>query len=59
MNSSEFYAELKSQFPFDVTVQQDIVLQQLSDFIFETLLRPYTYLKDMPELERPRLLEFW
>jgi len=36
MDSSEFYSVLKSQFPFDVTVQQDIVLQQLTDFIFES-----------------------
>ncbi|NND52051.1 MAG: AAA family ATPase [Flavobacteriaceae bacterium] len=36
MTSSEFYSILKSGFPFDATVQQDIVLQQLSQFIFES-----------------------
>lgn len=35
MKSSEFYSLLKSQFPFEVTSQQDIVLQQLSHFILE------------------------
>ena len=34
MNSSEFYSLLKQQFPFTPTLKQDIVLQQLSDFIF-------------------------
>lgn len=36
MNSSEFYALVKAKFPFDPTRKQDIVLQQLSDFIFNT-----------------------
>lgn len=36
MNSSEFYSILKSDFPFEVTTQQDIVLQQLCEFIFES-----------------------
>lgn len=36
MKSKEFYTLLINQFPFEVTVQQDIVLQQLSDFIFES-----------------------
>ena len=36
MNSSEFYSLVKNQFPFDPTVKQDIVLLQLSDFIFNT-----------------------
>jgi ATP-dependent exoDNAse (exonuclease V) alpha subunit len=36
MNSSEFYSLVKRQFPFDPTLKQDIVLQQLSDFIFDT-----------------------
>lgn len=35
MNSSEFYSLIKSQFPFEPTLKQDIVLQQLSDFIFD------------------------
>ena len=33
MLSSEFYSLLKNQFPFTPTLKQDIVLQQLSDFI--------------------------
>ena len=36
MTSSEFHALLKSQFPFDVTMQQDIVLLQLSNFIIDS-----------------------
>ncbi|PTM09246.1 MAG: ATP-dependent endonuclease [Bacteroidetes bacterium] len=36
MNSPEFYSLVKNQFPFDPTVKQDIVLLQLSDFIFNT-----------------------
>jgi ATP-dependent exoDNAse (exonuclease V) alpha subunit len=34
MNSSEFYSLVKSKFPFEPTLKQDIVLQQLSDFVF-------------------------
>lgn len=33
MNSSEFYSLVKSKFPFKPTLKQDIVLQQLSDFV--------------------------
>ena len=36
MNSSEFYSLAKKLFPFEPTRKQDIVLQQLSDFIFDT-----------------------
>jgi ATP-dependent exoDNAse (exonuclease V) alpha subunit len=36
MNSPEFYSLVKNQFPFEPTLKQDIVLQQLSDFIFDT-----------------------
>lgn len=36
MNSSEFYSIVKKQFPFEPTLKQDIVLQQLSEFIFDT-----------------------
>lgn len=36
MNSSEFYSLVKSNFPFEPTLKQDIVLQQLSDFIFSS-----------------------
>jgi exodeoxyribonuclease-5 len=36
MISKEFYNLLKDKFPFEVTLQQDIVLQQLSEFIFES-----------------------
>jgi len=35
MNSSEFYSLIKKQFPFEPTLKQDIVLQQLSEFIFD------------------------
>ena len=47
MKSSEFFGLLKSEFPFEVTQQQDIALQQLSDFVLDTssksvyLLRGY------------------
>lgn len=34
MNSSEFYSLVKRKFPFKPTLKQDIVLQQLSDFVF-------------------------
>jgi exodeoxyribonuclease-5 len=36
MNSTEFYSLVKKQFPFEPTLKQDIVLQQLSDFIFDS-----------------------
>ncbi|WP_346882458.1 ATP-binding domain-containing protein [uncultured Algibacter sp.] len=35
MTSSEFYTLIKQQFPFTPTMKQNIVLQQLSDFIFD------------------------
>lgn len=34
MTASEFYSLLKQQFPFHPTLKQDIVLRQLSEFIF-------------------------
>lgn len=34
MTSSEFYSLTKQQFPFQPTIKQNIVLQQLSEFIF-------------------------
>ncbi|MDO5980679.1 ATP-dependent DNA helicase [Flavivirga spongiicola] len=34
MTSSEFYSLIKQQFPFKPTLKQNIVLQQLSEFIF-------------------------
>ncbi|WP_299554353.1 AAA family ATPase [Seonamhaeicola sp.] len=34
MTSSEFYSLIKQQFPFQPTSKQEVVLQQLSDFIF-------------------------
>jgi exodeoxyribonuclease-5 len=34
MTSPEFYALIKQQFPFQPTLKQSVVLQQLSDFIF-------------------------
>ena len=35
MNSNEFYSLIKKQFPFQPTLKQDLVLQQLSKFIFD------------------------
>ena len=34
MTPSEFYSLIKQQFPFNPTLKQNIVLQQLSEFIF-------------------------
>ncbi len=34
MTSSEFYLLAKEKFPFEPTLKQDIVLEQLSAFIF-------------------------
>ncbi|WP_308992809.1 ATP-binding domain-containing protein [Mariniflexile litorale] len=34
MTSSEFYSLIKQQFPFQPTIKQNIVLQQLAEFIF-------------------------
>ncbi|WP_100611652.1 ATP-dependent DNA helicase [Confluentibacter lentus] len=34
MTSSEFYVLIKQQFPFTPTIKQNILLQQLSEFIF-------------------------
>ncbi len=34
MTSAEFYSLIKQQFPFQPTLKQDVVLQQLSNFIF-------------------------
>ncbi len=34
MTSAEFYSLIKEQFPFQPTLKQDVVLQQLSNFIF-------------------------
>ena len=36
MTASEFYSLIKQQFPFEPTVKQNIVLHQLSEFIFAT-----------------------
>ncbi len=36
MNSSEFYKLIKNTFPFEPTLKQTIVLQQLADYIFDT-----------------------
>ena len=35
MSPSEFYLLLKKEFPFSPTTKQDIVLQQISEFIFD------------------------
>jgi exodeoxyribonuclease-5 len=34
MTSSEFYSLIKQQFPFEPTLKQNLVLQQLAEFIF-------------------------
>ncbi len=34
MTSSEFYSLIRQQFPFEPTIKQNVVLQQLSEFIF-------------------------
>ena len=34
MTSAEFYSLIKQQFPFEPTINQNIVLQQISEFIF-------------------------
>ncbi|MFB9053744.1 ATP-dependent RecD-like DNA helicase [Formosa undariae] len=36
MNASQFYSLIKQQFPFNPTTKQNIVLIQLSEFIFNT-----------------------
>ena len=36
MTASEFYSLIKQQFPFVPTIKQNIVLQQLSEFIFKS-----------------------
>ena len=36
MTPSEFYSLIKQHFPFHPTLKQDIVLQQISEFIFNT-----------------------
>src|SRR5690606_1018888 len=36
MNASEFYKHLKQKFPFEPTLKQNIVLDQLSNFVFDT-----------------------
>ena len=36
MNSSEFYKLLKKNFPFEPTTKQNIVLDQLAEFVFDT-----------------------
>ena len=35
MTSSEFYKLLKKKFPFEPTIKQNIVLQQMCDFVFD------------------------
>ncbi len=36
MSSSKFYSLLKKEFPFKPTTKQDLVLQQISEFIFDS-----------------------
>ncbi len=35
MSPSQFYSLLKKEFPFEPTIRQDMVLQQISEFIFD------------------------
>lgn len=45
MTSSKFYSLIKQQFPFQPTINQNIVLQQLSEFIFSKNLNALYLLK--------------
>ncbi|MCK0124732.1 AAA family ATPase [Gelidibacter sp. F2691] len=36
MNASEFYKHLKQKFPFEPTLRQNIVLDQLTNFVFDS-----------------------
>lgn len=36
MNASEFYKHLKQKFPFEPTLKQNIVLDQLTNFVFDS-----------------------
>ncbi|MFB9056006.1 ATP-dependent RecD-like DNA helicase [Mariniflexile ostreae] len=45
MTSSEFYSLIKKQFPFEPTLKQSIVLQQISEFIFNNDPRALYLLK--------------
>ena len=36
MNTSEFYTLIKNDFPFEPTLKQSIVLQQLAEYVFDT-----------------------
>jgi len=36
MNASDFYKHLKQKFPFEPTLKQNIVLDQLTNFVFDT-----------------------
>jgi len=45
MTASEFYSLIKQQFPFQPTIKQNIVLQQLSNFIFSNDQRELYLLK--------------
>ena len=35
MTASEFYQLLKKKFPFELTLKQDVVIDQLSRFVFD------------------------
>ena len=45
MTASEFYSLIRQQFPFQPTIKQNIVLQQLSNFIFSNDQRELYLLK--------------
>ena len=45
MTSSEFYSLLKQQFPFEPTPKQNIVLHQLSEFIFNNKPNALLFIK--------------
>lgn len=36
MNNTEFHSLLKNKFPFELTLKQDVVLQQLANFVLST-----------------------
>ena len=61
MNSSEFYSLLKLHFPFTPTLKQDVVLQQLSEFIIKTsksdiyLLKGFLLANSTPFVNKIRL----
>ena len=52
MNASEFYRLLKRKFPFEPTAKQNIVLDQLSEFVFDATPNSLYLLKVLQEQEK-------